>query len=458
MQVPEVRYASNGAVEIAYQVLGDGPVDLLYVPGWISHLDLYWEDPTIARFLRRLGAGFRLILFDRRGTGLSERVVDELPTLEVRMDDARAVLDAAGSTQAALFAQGYGSPLATVFAATYPERTRALVLYRPVAKAGLRTDDYPWGSTPEQEEAWLAETRERWGSVDFAREWLRRLAPSEADDPHQVAWHARLMRAAATPTASERFSAMNALMDVRGLLPLVHVPTLVLDRQDAVSPKGAIDVEGLDETRWITAQIPNAELVVLPGRDYLPWVGDQAALVAAVSAFITGSPPPAEPERVLLTVLLTDIVDSTGWLAKVGDQRWGDLLDEHDLIVRQTLDRFRGREVDRAGDGVFSTFDGPARAIRCAAEIARQMHRLGPEIRAGIHTGECELEGDRVSGIAVHVGARIASLAAPGEVLVSGTVIDLVAGSELRFRERDPVTLKGIPGERRLYALLPDRP
>jgi class 3 adenylate cyclase/alpha-beta hydrolase superfamily lysophospholipase len=458
VQVPEVRYASNGAVEIAYQVVGDGPVDLLYVPGWISHLDLYWEDPTIARFLRRLGAGFRLILFDRRGTGLSERVVDELPTLEVRMDDARAVLDAAGSTQAAVFAQGYGSPLATVFAATYPERTRALVLYRPVAKAGLRTDDYPWGSTPEQEEAWLAETRERWGSVDFAREWLRRLAPSEADDPHQVAWHARLMRAAATPTASERFSAMNALMDVRGLLPLVHVPTLVLDRQEAVSPKGAIDVEGLDETRWITAQIPNAELVVLPGRDYLPWVGDQEALVAAVSAFITGSPPPAEPERVLLTVLFTDIVDSTGWLAKVGDQRWGDLLDEHDLIVRQTLERFRGREVDRAGDGVFSTFDGPARAIRCAAEIARQMHRLGPEIRAGIHTGECELEGDRVTGIAVHVGARIASLAAPGEVLVSGTVIDLVAGSELRFRERDPATLKGIPGERRLYAVLPDSP
>jgi len=456
VQVPEVRYASNGSVEIAYQVVGDGPVDLLYVPGWISHLDLYWEEPTIARFLRRLGAGFRLILFDRRGTGLSERVADELPTLEVRMDDARAVLDAAGSTQAAVFAQGYGTPLATVFAATYPERTRALVLYRPVAKAGLRTDDYPWGSTPEQEEAWLTETRERWGSIGFAREWLRRLAPSEADDPHQVAWHARLMRAAATPMTSERFSAMNALMDVRALLPLVHVPTLVLDRQDAISPKGAIDVEGLDETRWITAQIPNAKLVVVPGRDYLPWVGDQEALVGEIAAFITGSPLPAEPERVLLTVLFTDIVDSTGWLARVGDQRWGDLLDEHDIIVRQSLDRFRGREVDRAGDGIFATFDGPARAIRCAAEIARQMRRLGPELRAGIHTGECELEGDRVSGIAVHVGARIAALAAPGEVLVSGTVIDLVAGSELRFRERNPATLRGIPGERRLYALVPD--
>ena len=371
------------------------------------------------------------------------------------MDDARAVLDAVGSTQAAVFAQGYGTPLATVFAATYPERTRALVLYRPVAKAGLRTDDYPWGSTPEQEEAWLAETRERWGSVDFAREWLRRLAPSEADDPHQVAWHARLMRAAATPTTSERFTEMNALMDVRGLLSLVHVPTLVLDREDAVSPKGAVDVAGLDETRWITAQIPGAKLVVVPGRDYLPWVGDQESLVSEVSAFVTGSRPPAEPDRVLLSVLFTDIVDSTGWLAKVGDQRWRDLLTEHDIIVRRALEQYRGREVDRAGDGIFAVFDGPARAIRCASEIARQMHRLGPEIRAGVHTGECELDGDRVSGIAVHVGARIAELAGPGEVLVSGTVTDLVAGSELRFRERDPAHLKGIPGEWRLSALQP---
>ena len=374
------------------------------------------------------------------------------------MDDARAVLDAAGSDQAAIFAQGFGTPLAMVFAATYPERTRALVLYSPTAKAGLKTEDYPWGSTREEEEAWLTETRERWGSEEFAREWLRRLAPSEADDPRQVAWHARLMRASATPSASERFSEMNASMDVRALLPLIHVPTLVLEREDTIVPKGAVDVQAIDETRYIAAQIPNAKLVVLAGRDYLPWVGDQEALVSEVSAFVTGSRPPAEPDRVLLTVLFTDIVDSTGWLARLGDQRWRDLLAEHDIIVRQALERFRGREVDRAGDSVFATFDGPARAIRCASEIAREMHRLGPEIRAGVHTGECELDGDRVSGIAVHVGARIAALAGPGEVLVSGTVTDLVAGSELRFRERDPAQLKGIPGERPLYALLRDHP
>jgi len=457
VEAPEVRYARNGDVNIAFQVVGSGPVDLLYIPGWISHLDLYWEEPVVARFLRRLGAGFRLIVFDRRGTGLSDRVPDdELPSLEGRMDDTRAVLDAAGSKQAAIFAQGYGTPLATIFAATYPERTRALVLYSPVAKTGLKTDDYPWGATLEEADEFRAQTLTGWGTEEHAREWLRRLAPSESDDPRQVAWHARLMRASATPSASERFAEMNALMDVRGLLPLVHVPTLVLERRDTVIPKGAVDVPGIEEAEYVAARIPDAKLVVLPGRDYLPWVGDQEALVSEVSAFVTGSRPPAEPERVLLSVLFTDIVDSTGWLARVGDQRWGDLLHEHDLIVRQALERFRGREVDRAGDGVFATFDGPARAIRCASEIARQMHRLGPEIRAGIHTGECEIEGDRVSGIAVHVGARIAALAGPGEVLVSGTVIDLVAGSELRFRERDPARLKGIPGERRLYALLPD--
>jgi class 3 adenylate cyclase len=457
VEAPEVRYARSGAVNIAYQVVGDGPVDLLYIPGWISHLDLYWEEPTVARFLRRLGAGFRLILFDRRGTGLSDRVPDdELPTLEVRMEDARAVLDAAGSEQAAVFAQGYGTPLATVFAASYPERTRALILYSPVAKTGLKTDDYPWGSTPEEIEASREQSLERWGSEEFAREWLRRLAPSEGDDPRQVAWHARLMRASATPTASERFSQMNALMDVREVLPLLHIPTLVLEREDIIAPKGPVDVPGIEEARYVADRIQDAKLVVLPGRDYLPWVGDQEALVNEVASFITGSRPPAEPDRVLLTVLFTDIVDSTGWLARLGDHRWRELRSEHDILVRQALERFRGREVDHTGDGIFATFDGPARAIRCASEIARQMRRLGPEIRAGVHTGECELDGDRVTGIAVHVGARIAALAGPGEVLVSGTVTDLVAGSELRFRERDPARLKGVPGERRLYSLLPE--
>jgi class 3 adenylate cyclase len=454
VEVPEVRYARSGAVSIAYQVVGDGPFDLLYIPGWISHLDLYWEEPTVARFLRRLGAGFRLILFDRRGTGLSDRISDdELPTLEVRMDDVRAVLDAAGSEQTAVFAQGYGTPLATVFAATYPERTRALVLYTPVAKTGLRTDDYPWGATEEQVEAWEGQTGRRWGTEEFAREWLRRLAPSEADDARSVAWQARLMRASATPSASERFGRTNAQMDVRELLALIRAPTLVLVREEAIVPRGPVDTIGLEEARYVAERIPGAQLTVVPGRDYLPWVGDQEALVGEVSAFVTGSRPPREPDRVLLTVLFTDIVDSTGWLARVGDTRWRELLAEHDLLVGQALERFRGRKVNQAGDGVFAVFDGPARAIRCASEIARELRRLGPEIRAGIHTGECELDGDRVSGLAVHIGARISALAGAGEVLVSGTVVDLVAGSELRFREREPAELRGVPGEWRLYSV-----
>ena len=456
MEAPEVRYAQTSGVNIAYQVVGDGPVDLLYIPGWISHLDLYWEEPTIARFLRRLGAGFRLILYDRRGTGLSDRVPDdELPSLEGRVDEVRAVLDGAESEQAAVFAQGYGTPLGILFAATYPERTRALVLYTPVAKAGERTDDYPWGPTRAEQEAAGAETRAHWGSEEHARHWLRRLAPSEGDDPRQIAWYARLMRASATPSASQRFGEMNAQMDVRALLPHVRVPTLVLSRKDAIVPKGPVDVRGHEEAEWVAARIPNANLVALAGRDYVPWVGDQESLVSEVSAFVTGSRAPVEPDRVLLTVLFTDIVDSTGWLAKVGDQRWRELLNEHDIIVRGALEQFRGREVDRAGDGIFATFDGPARAVRCAAEIARQMRRLGPEVRAGVHTGECELDGDRVTGIAVHVGARISALAGPSEVLVSGTVADLVAGSELRFLARDPATLRGMPGERQLYALAP---
>jgi len=452
-----VRYARSGAVNIAYQVIGVGPIDLLYVPGWISHVDLYWEEATVSRFLRRLAAGFRLIVFDRRGTGLSDRVPDgELPTLEGQMDDARAVLDAARSEQAAVFAQGQGCPLAIVLAASHPDRTRALILYNAIAKAGLKTDDYPWGSTPEEQDAWRAESEERWGSEEFAREWLRRLAPSAAGDPGQIAWYARMMRASASPTAFRRFSEMSALMDVRALLPLLHVPTLVLQRKDVVAPKGGVDVRSLEEGEYVAERIPGAKLVVLPGQDYLPWIGDQEALVSEVAAFVTGTRPAAEPDRVLLTVLFTDIVGSTGALARLGDQRWRELLAEHYILVGQALERFRGKEVDRAGDGVFATFDGPGRAIRCAHEVTHEVRRLGLEIRAGIHTGECELDGDRVSGIAVHIGARIAALAAPGEVLVSSTVNDLVAGSELRFRDRGLTELMGIPGEWRLHALLTD--
>jgi class 3 adenylate cyclase/pimeloyl-ACP methyl ester carboxylesterase len=456
---PAVRYARSGEVNIAFQVVGDGPIDLLYVPGWISQLDLYWEEPSVARFLRRLGSGVRLIVFDRRGTGLSDRVPDdELPSLEGRMDDVRAVLDAAGSEQAAVFAQGYGTPLAIVFAATYPERIRALILYNAIARVGAKTDDYPWAWSVEDHKWWLEQVGEAWGTEDFAGEWLRRLAPTDAGDSRKIAWHSRLMRAAATPSAAQRFAEMNALMDVRDLLPLLHVPTLVLARKDVLAPKGPAESPAVEEAGYVAERIPGAQLVLVPGQDYLPWAGDQEPLVSEVTAFATGARPRTEPDRVLLTVLFTDLVDSTGWLARLGDRRWGEVLDEHDLIVRQELERFEGREVDHTGDGVFATFDGPARAIRCAREIAREVRRLGPEMRAGVHTGECELDGDRVRGIAVHIGARIAALAGPGEVLVSSTVKDLVAGSELSFEERAPAELKGVPGEWRLYALLDPSP
>jgi class 3 adenylate cyclase/pimeloyl-ACP methyl ester carboxylesterase len=451
---PEVRYAGSGTVSIAYQVVGDGPVDLLYIPGWISHLDLYWEEPSVARFLHRLASGVRLILFDRRGTGLSERVDDELPTLETTVDDVRAVLDEAGSEQAAVFAQGYGCPHAIVFAATCPDRARALILYNATAKAGRKTDDYPWGSTDEEASSFRERTGAVWGTEEFSREWLRRLAPSAGDDERQVAWHTRVMRASATPAAAQHFADMNALMDVRSVLPLLHVPTLVLQREDVVAPKGSVDVHSLEESRYVAERIPGAKLVVQPGRDYLPWVGDQEALLAEITAFATGTRPAREPNRVLLTVLFTDIVDSTGRLAELGDERWRELLAHYDVVVREALDRWRGKEVDRAGDGLLATFDGPGRAIGSAEEIVREARPLGLEIRAGIHTGEVELDGERVSGIAVHIGARVAALAAPGEVLVSGTVRDLVAGSGLDFEDRGPAELRGVPGEWRLYLLL----
>jgi pimeloyl-ACP methyl ester carboxylesterase len=351
VQAPEVHYARSGSADVAYQVIGEGPLDLLYIPGWISHLDLYWEEPSVTRFLQRLAAGFRLILFDRRGTGLSDRVsADDLPPLEARMEDARAVLDSVGSEKSVIFAQGYGCPLAIAFAATYPDRTKALVLYNPVAKAGERDDDYPWGSTPEEREAWLIETEGRWGTEEFAHQWVRRLAPSIADDTRQVSWYARVMRAAGSPQASRSFGAMNALTDVRALLPLLHVPTLVLQRQDVRAPKGGVDVDSLAEARYVAERIPGAKLVVVPGRDYLPWVGDQEALISEVTAFATGTRPPAEPRRVLLSVLFVDIVDSTGWLAKLGDERWRGLLAEqreHRPGRSRALSRHRGRSRGR---------------------------------------------------------------------------------------------------------------
>jgi class 3 adenylate cyclase/pimeloyl-ACP methyl ester carboxylesterase len=408
----------------------------------------------VAEFLQRLGKGFRLILFDRRGTGLSDRFPEGDPaTLETRMDDIRAVLEAAGSTQAAIFAQGFGCPIALVFAASYPARTRSLVLYSPSARAGTKTPDYPWGATEEEEERWFAETAEHWGTDEFARTWLRRLAPSADGDPRQIAWLARVMRAAGTPAAQMRFSRANAGMDVREILPLIRVPTLVLVRRDTIAPKGGVDVPSLPESTYVAERIPGADLKVLPGRDYLPWIGDPDPLLTEIAAFAAGARAQSEPDRVLLTVLFTDIADSTAALTALGDRAWRELLAEHDRISSRAVETYGGREVDRAGDGLFATFDGPARAIRCAHEIVTALRDRGLELRAGVHTGECEIDGGRVTGIAVHTGARIAALARPGEVLVSKVVTELVAGSGLEFVERGVEQLKGVPGEWTLFAV-----
>jgi class 3 adenylate cyclase/alpha-beta hydrolase superfamily lysophospholipase len=448
---PETRYARSGDYHIAYQVVGDGPVDLVYVPGWISHLDLYWEEPTIARFLGSLASFARLIIFDKRGIGLSDPVPPSaMPNLEERTDDVRAILDAIGSEQAALLGQGYGCPIAMFFAASHPERVMRLVLYAATVKAGVRTDDFPWGPTEEERRAWR-ETTAQWGTDEFAAAWVARLAPSAADDMQFIEWAGRMMRTAASPATASAFMRMQAFMDAREVLPLIRVPTLVLDRSDAHLPKGPVDMPPLEESRYIAERIPGARLVVLPGRDYLPWVGDADSIVSEVARFVTGAAPVRTADRVLVTVLFTDLVDSTRKAAELGDRRWRELIERHSALVRGYLSEYRGREIDRAGDGFLATFDGPARAIRCAQAIVTSSLRDGLEVRAGVHSGEVELLEQGIGGIAVHVGARVAGQAGPGEVLVTSTVKDLVAGSGIEFSERGQHALKGVPGSWRLF-------
>jgi pimeloyl-ACP methyl ester carboxylesterase/class 3 adenylate cyclase len=451
--VPETHYATSGEVQIAYQAFGSGP-DLVWVPGWVSQLDLYWEEPALARFLRRLATFARVIVFDRRGLGLSDRVaVARLPTLEARMDDVRAVLDDLGVRRASVVGQGYSCPIALLFAATYPERTTSLVLYAPSAKGGLRTDDHQWGATPDEHEAWIERSTRLWGTREFAAEWLERLAPSAAGDDRVVEWTARVLRGAGSPAASRALSHMNAAMDVRAILPSVHVPTLVVARDAATNPKGGVDVDAVEEAEWVVEQMPNASLVVTPGRDYLPWVGEQDALVDEIATFVTGVRPAArEPDRVLATVLFTDLVRSTERVAELGDERWRALRAEHDEAVRRLLARFDGREVDVAGDGFLATFDGPGRAVRCALEIVSDLELLGLDVRAGVHTGEVEIVGQGIGGIAVHIGARVAALGGAGEVLVTRTVKDLTAGSGIAYEKRGAQTLRGVPGEWELFA------
>jgi pimeloyl-ACP methyl ester carboxylesterase len=317
MDRPATKYARSGEYHIAYQVIGEGPPDLVYVPGWISHLDLYWEESSIVRFFGRMASFCRLIVFDKRGIGLSDPVpADAMPPMEERTDDVRAILDAVGSEKAAVLGQGYGCPVALFFAASHPERVTHLVLYAPTVKAGLRTDDFPWGPTEEERQAWR-ETTAEWGTDEFAESWVARLAPSAADDAQFIGWAARMMRTAASPATARAFMRMQSLMDAREVLPLIHVPTLVLDRAESRLPKGPVDMQPLEEARYIADRILGAKLIAVPGRDYLPWVGDQESIVAEVGKFVTGAPPVREPDRVLLTVLFTDVVDSWDLLSAV---------------------------------------------------------------------------------------------------------------------------------------------
>ncbi len=434
------KYAKSGDINIAYQVIGEGPLDLVYVPGWISHLEYAWESPDYARFFRRLSSFCRLILFDKRGTGLSDREVG-FPTLDERMDDVRAVMDAVGCERAAIFGMSEGGNMSTLFAATYTERATALILFGCFAKRSW-SEDYPWAPTREERQEWLDTFERDWGGLIN----LEAMAPSVAHDDGVREWLSTYMRFSASPRTALTLGRLNSDIDIRDVLPTVRVPTLILHRRGDRHVK-------VEEGRYLAEHIPNAVFVELPGDDHLVWVGDQDAVVDEVEEFLTGIRRGPDPDRVLLTLLFTDIVESTAAAARLGDRGWHELLDRHHAVVRRQLALFRGREVKTIGDGFLAAFDGPGRAVQCASAIRDEVRALGLEIRAGLHTGECEQRDDDLSGIAVHLASRIVDEAGAGEVLVSSTVKDLVVGSGLDFDERGEMSFKGIPGGWRLFAL-----
>jgi len=441
MDIPKTRYAVSAGVNIAYQVVGERALTLVWAPPWVSHVEEAWEEPALARFLARLASFSRLIIFDKRGTGMSDRVPEAaLPTLEDRMDDMRAVLDAAGSERAAIFGASEGGSMAILFAATYPERTIALATFGIFAKR-IWSPDYPWAPTPAQRSQFLETIRRDWGGTMD----IDKIAPTAAGDEAFTERLARFMRRAASPGAALALARMNTDIDIRAVLPAVRVPTLVLNRQ------GDLDAK-VEEARWIASQIPSAEYVELEGQDHLPWVGDQDVVLDEIEEFLTGVRHGPDLDRVLATVLFTDIVGSTEQASELGDRAWRSLLEQHHALIRRELVRWRGHEIDTAGDGFLASFDGPARAIRCAHAARTAVRTLGLQLRCGVHTGECERSNDGLSGIAVHIGARIAAEAGPSEVLVSSTVKDVVAGSGLRFDARGTRTLKGISGDWPLYA------
>ena len=442
VDLPVTRYERSGETSIAYQVVGRGAVDLVFIMGWVSNLDWLWREPRMARFLRGLAAFSRLILLDKRGTGLSDRVgLHELPTLEVRMDDLRAVMDACGSSRAAVMGVSEGGPLCTLFAATYPERTHPLVVLNGYARR-LAAPGYPMGMSEEAYDRFLVDLRHGWGSEPLG---IDARLPSLASDPELRRWWTDHLRQAASPGAALALATMNGQIDVRAALPAIRVPTLVLSSSGdrVLSPANG---------EYLAAHIPGARHVVIASDDHLPWFRDPDVVLGPVAEFVAGATPLDGGERQLATVLFTDIVESTRRAAELGDRQWHALLEHHDALAHTLVERHRGRWIKSTGDGMLAIFDGPARGVRCALALLRAWRELGLEARAGLHTGECDVSGADVGGIAVHIGARIAALAGPGEVLVSSTVRDLVAGSGLDFDDRGERALKGLDGTWRSYA------
>jgi class 3 adenylate cyclase len=438
--LPTARYAKSGDTNIAYVVHGDGPLDIVWVPTWISQVEYLFAEPTIKAAFDRLASFARVIVFDRRGSGLSDPMLGA-PTLEEQMDDVLAVMKAAGSERAAVVGSLEGGPMAALFAATHPDKTQALVLYATFARATW-APDFDWTWKAEERDASSAHLVANWGKGLTAGG----VAPSRAGDPEFMDWAARLERLAASPATIAKIIKLIGEFDVRHVLPSIRVPTLVAHRRDDT-------FINFEHAVYFAEQIPDARLLELEGRDTLFSIGDTEAFLGEVEEFLTGARHEREPDRMLATVLFTDICKSTERAAELGDSRWRQLLERHDGLVRRALDRHRGREVKRTGDGFLATFDGPARAIRCAASIAEAVHQLGIEIRSGLHTGECEVMNGDVGGLAVHIGARVMGSAGPSEVLVSSTVKDLVVGSGIDFEDRGTRELKGVPGEWRLFAV-----
>lgn len=437
---PETRYALSEDVHLAYQVIGEGPIDIVFAPGFIMHIEWAWEEPHLARFLARLASFSRVIFFDKRGTGLSDPV-SALPTMDQRMDDIRAVMDAAGSERAVIFGNSEGGPMAVLFAATYPHRTSALITFATVVKV-LRSPDFEIGIESSYVE-WLIEGIERFWGTGVGHELVN---PSTAGDDDHRQWFGKLQRLGGSPAMAVALLQMNTEIDIRGILQTVSVPTLIIHRRgDAWVPP--------DQSRYMAEKIPMAKYVELDGDDHFPWFGDSDAVLAEVEEFVTGTRTPPEPDRLLATVLFTDIVGSTERAAQVGDLKWKESLNKHDSIVQREVEGSRGRLIRSTGDGVLATFDGPTRAIKCACSIREAIKGLGMEVRAGLHTGEIELRGGGVDGIAVHIAQRVLSQADSGEILVSRTVVDLVGGSGIVFGSRGAHVLKGVPGDWQIFSV-----